>query len=45
MKRLPTVKWFRNTSNVMWGKAHLPVDQTLLWIGPVFVLIQWKQGR
>jgi hypothetical protein len=38
-----TIKFFRNTSTKRFGRAKLPVAQHLIWAGPLFILIQFKQ--
>lgn len=33
---------FRNTHSRKFGTARLPLRQWMAWLGPVFVLAQWR---
>lgn len=33
---------YRNSSPIAWKIARLPVEQTLIWLGPLFILVQPK---
>ncbi|KKN59259.1 hypothetical protein LCGC14_0543580 [marine sediment metagenome] len=36
---------YHNTDTKRWGKASLRVNQTLIWAGPLFILIQPSTRR
>lgn len=42
-----TVRFYRNSASgaPKWDIKHLPIRQTLIWVGPMFVLIQRRAGR
>jgi hypothetical protein len=37
------VRVSRNTSKVRLKFARLPIDQRLIWLGPIFLLVQGKR--
>ncbi len=46
------IRIYRNQTNKetgykppRWKKGHLPIHQTLIWVGPFFLLIQQPKRR
>jgi hypothetical protein len=42
-----TIRFYCNNAPAAprWKAARLPINQTLLWIGPFFILIQRKEVK
>jgi hypothetical protein len=40
------VRFYRNSASgaPKWDIKHLPIKQTLVWMGPLFILIQRRAG-